>query len=127
RVLDGNAWALRWLLSHHEEVSADPQQRRLGLHQPGDLKEIGSATWIAHALVDIRQQPSGALDPIDPGIRETRGCGLGDGVAGTMQIGGREVVESLGRIAVLSLLQITPHDAGESRILEQIPSETVER
>ena len=81
---------------------------------------------IVQPLLDVREHPARASMP--KSLRgETGAQHLQEQLLRTMEIRRGEVVEALGRVAVLPILEITLDDAREAVVGEQIANQAIER
>jgi hypothetical protein len=91
------------------------------------LQESCAASSISQPRGDVRQNPSRALYAVQAAHVEARLGYLGAQFLRLMEIGRREVIETLCRIAVLTLAEVALDDTRETLVSIEIARKSVER
>src|SRR5919197_1423824 len=107
-------------------MRARADNRRLGLEPLGDVEHVAAERRVGPARIEIGEYPSGSLDTEHLHVGESGGRELSAEIVGPMEVCGREVVDSPGRVPVLPIVEIPIADLYETRIERQLAREAVE-
>jgi hypothetical protein len=108
------------------EVSANPQERWLGFEHTRDMEEALPVYRVVPPFVQIMDEPTRPLYPVDTFHSETRLSHFGAELIWVVEESVGKVVGMACRIPMLSGLKVSIHNVSELGILEQAEAQTVE-
>lgn len=114
------------LVSDYEQMCTAANYCRLRFQGPRDLKENLATLRIFPALIDVGKDPPRTLNSKKSFALEAGVDHLPAQILGPMKICCREIVQSIGRIAMLAVDEIALHDSDKIRVEQQLARETVE-
>src|SRR5258705_1661402 len=113
--------------ANREQMCTHADNRRLGLEQPGELDDVGPRDRVRPPRLEVGEKTRRPLDAEDPDVRK---AGVGELLRQflrPMEVGGREVVQAAGLVAVLRLPQISIPNLDERGVAQQPSHQAVER
>ena len=118
---------LSWPPGDGQQMGARSDHRRFSLEHPRHPQQCFAPLRISHPLRNVRQNPPRTLHAVHAFQTQSGGVDFLPEIIGPMEVGGGEVIQPLGRIAMLAVLQIPPHNALEPGVVEEVAGESVER
>ena len=97
-------------------MRAHADNRRLGLEAARDIQQIVPQRRVGPSLVEVGQPLADPFDAEHVNVAEPDALELGTKLLGAMEVGGGEVLDPAGVVAMLPGLEIAVADLDETRI-----------